>query len=149
MKQQIFNKKDFYTGLIFIFFGIIAILEARHYVMGNAARMGPSYFPSIIGIILVLLGLIISVRPLWLSGNANERIVLGPLLLVTFAVLTFTVLIESLGLVLATLPLIVISSFGHVEFNLRKVIVLYLVLVASAVCVFVYLLKIPFRVWPW
>jgi hypothetical protein len=64
-------------------------------------------------------------------------------------VLTFTVLIESLGLVLATLPLIVISSFGHVEFNLRKVIVLYLVLVASAVCVFVYLLKIPFRVWPW
>jgi hypothetical protein len=41
-KLKIRNQKDFYAGLIFILFGMIAMLEARHYSMGTAARMGPS-----------------------------------------------------------------------------------------------------------
>ena len=149
MKLQIRNRKDFYSGLIFTFFGVAAVWEARNYSMGTASRMGPGYLPYILGGILLLLGLMISVRSLWLSGEPIERIGLGPLFLVTIAVVAFTLLVDSLGLVLATLALVVISSLGYGQFSLRGVIVLYLVLVVSAVGLFVYLLKVSFKVWPW
>jgi hypothetical protein len=53
-----------------------------------------------------------------------------------------------LGLVLATLALVVISSLGGFEFRLREVFILYVVLVALAVGLFVYILSVSFRVWP-
>ncbi len=149
MKPETRNRKDFYSGLIFAFFGIVALWEARSYAMGTGSRMGPGYLPCVLGGLLVLLGLIISVRSLWLSGERMERIGLAPLLLVTVAVVAFTLLVDSLGLVLATLALVVISSLGYGKFSLRGVIVLYLVLAISTVGLFVYLLKVSFRVWPW
>ncbi len=149
MKLKIRNRKDFYSGVIFIFFGVAAIWEARNYAMGIASRMGPGYLPCVLGGLLMLLGIIISVRSLWLSREPVERIGLGPLFLVTIAVVAFILLVDSLGLVLATLALVVISSLGYGKFSLRGVIVLYLVLVISSVGLFVYLLKVSFRVWPW
>ncbi len=50
------NPKDFWTGLIYIFFGSSAIFIARDYAMGNAFRMGPAYFPTVLSIILILIG---------------------------------------------------------------------------------------------
>jgi hypothetical protein len=134
--------------LIFIFFGMVAMLEARNYSMGTAARMGPGYLPYILGGVLILLGLMISARSLWLSGEAIEPIVLRPLLLVTISVVAFTFMVGPLGLVLATLALVVISSLGCFEFRLREVFILYVILVALAVGLFVYILSVSFRVWP-
>ncbi len=127
---------------------MIAMLEARNYSMGTAARMGPGYLPYILGGILILLGLMISTRSLWLSGEAIEPIVLRPLLLVTISVVAFTFMVGPLGLVLATLALVIISSLGGFEFRLREVLALYLGLVALAVGLFVYVLSVSFRVWP-
>lgn len=50
LKLKIWNRKDFYAGLLFLFFGVVAILEARNYAMGTAARMGAGYFPYILAI---------------------------------------------------------------------------------------------------
>lgn len=116
--------------------------------MGTADHMGPGYLPNVLGVILILLGLIISGRSLSLSGETMEPIALRPLLLVTLALLAFTFFVQPFGLVLATLSLVVISSLGSSEFRLREVVLLYLVLAVLAVGLFVYLLKIPFRVWP-
>lgn len=148
MKPKIFRAKDFYAGLIFTFFGIVALWEGSHYAMGTAGRMGPGYIPNVLSVILILLGLIISGRALWLGSERIDPIVLRPLVLVTIAVLAFTFLVQPLGLVLATLALVGISSIGSGEFRLREAVLLYLVLVVLAVGLFVYLLKIPFRVWP-
>lgn len=148
MKLKIFRAKDFYAGLIFTFFGIVALWEGRHYAMGTAGRMGPGYVPNVLGVILILMGLIISGRSLWLGSETIEPSVLRPLVLVTVAVLAFTFLVQPLGLVLATLALVGISSIGSGEFRLREAALLYLVLAVLAVGLFVYLLKIPFRVWP-
>ena len=146
--KKIHSSKDFYAGLIFTFFGIFAIIEARRYTMGTAASMGPGYFPLILGGVLILFGLIISVRSLWSSEEALKPLALRPLLLVTIAVLAFALLVEPLGMVLAILPLIIISSLGGWEFRLREVAVLYLGLVVLAVGLFVYGLGLSFRVWP-
>ena len=50
------NPKDFWIGLIYIFFGSSAILIARDYSMGTAIKMGPAYFPTILGGLLLTVG---------------------------------------------------------------------------------------------
>lgn len=148
MKIKIRYRRDFYSGLIFIFFGALAVLIARYYPMGTAVRMGPGYFPTILGGALALLGLIVSARSLWLSGEAIKLLALRPLVFVLGATLAFAYLIEPLGLVLATLALVIISSLGGWGFRLREVALLSLVLAVLAVGLFVYGLGLPFNMWP-
>ena len=145
---EIRNSKDFYSGLIFIFFGVLAIGIARDYPMGTAVRMGPGYFPTILGGSLALLGLVVSARFLWLSGEAMEPWALRTLLFVLGATLAFGFLIQPLGLFLTTLLLVVLSCLGGWKFRLREVAILSLGLAALAVGLFVYALGLPFNVWP-
>lgn len=60
--MQIKNGKDFWAGLMYVGFGVAFVLVARNYAMGSALRMGPSYFPTWLGGILVILGAIIVAR---------------------------------------------------------------------------------------
>jgi hypothetical protein len=57
-------------------------------------------------------------------------------------------MVRSLGLVLATLALVVVSSLGGWEFRLREVTILAFVLTGVAVALFVYSLGLPLSVWP-
>ncbi len=148
MRIRIRNRKDFYAGLIFIFFGVSAMLVARGYPMGRAARMGPGYFPYLLGGTLALLGLVIAARALWISGEPIKPWALRPLLLVLGAVLAFAFLVQPLGLVLAILALVFISCLAGWEYCLHEAIVLSLVLTALTVVVFFYGLRLPFNVWP-
>ncbi len=149
MKIGMRNSKDFYAGLVFIFFGLLAVSVARSYPIGTAARMGPGFFPTLLGSILALLGLVLTARAL-LWGNAESigGLAFRPLLLVLGAVLAFALLVQPLGLVLATLVLIVTSCLGGRDFCLREVTVLSLILTALVVGVFVYILGLPFNMWP-
>jgi hypothetical protein len=52
------SAKDFWTGLIYIFFGLSAVLLATDYGMGTAIKMGPGYFPIVLGALLTLIGII-------------------------------------------------------------------------------------------
>jgi hypothetical protein len=145
---KIRNGKEFYAGLIFIFFGGLAVLLARRLPMGTAMRMGPGYFPTMLGAMLVLLGVIICARGLWLREEGMKPWLLRPLLLVLGAVLAFAFLIDSFGLLTAGLALITISSLGSGECRPWEVAVLSLVLVVLALGLFVYGLGLPFKVWP-
>jgi hypothetical protein len=145
---RIRNRKDLYAGLMFLFFGFLTLTFSWTYPLGTAARMGPGYFPFILGCILASLGIIIAVHSLWMSGKEIEPCFPRPLVLITSAVLSFAVLVERFGLVLAVLGLVVISSLAEKGFRLRKVVVLFFVLAATGVGVFVYSLRLPFKVWP-
>lgn len=146
--MKIHKSKDFFAGVLFIIFGVSAVFIAQAYRMGTAVRMGPGYFPTLLGSVLTILGFIIAVRALWLNGAMIKLETLRPLLLIPAAVLAFSFLVQPLGLVLACLALVVIGSLGGWEFRLREVAVLYVVLVLLTVVVFVYGLKLPFKVWP-
>jgi len=141
MKIEIRSRKDFGTGLIFVFFGAGAMFMSRHYPMGTVMRMGPAYFPSILGGLLALLGLAIALRGLYVRGEAPTPLALRP-------VVAFALLVQSLGLVLAVFALVVISCLGGLDFRLREVAILYLVLAALALGLFVYGLGLPFKLWP-
>ena len=60
--RSIHNPKDFWSGALFIAIGIATIVLGSRYTLGTAARMGPGYFPRILGILLIALGGILAVR---------------------------------------------------------------------------------------
>lgn len=148
MKIKIRNSKDFYTGILFIFFGILAVLISRAYPMGSAMRMGPGYFPLLTGGCLSLLGLVVVFRALRISGEPIKGLRIRPMMLVLGGVLAFALLVQPLGLVIAVLVLIIISCLGGWGFNVLEITFLCLVLATLAVGLFVYGIGLPINVWP-
>ena len=49
--MKIANGKDFWAGLMFVAFGLAFMFVARNYAMGNAVRMGPAYFPTVLAVL--------------------------------------------------------------------------------------------------
>jgi hypothetical protein len=148
MKIKFNKSKDFFAGLIFIFFGIAAICLAQEYPMGSARRMGPAYFPSIVGGALAIFGFVILARSLWSLSEPVRLPTLRPLIMITGTVVGFALLLKPLGLVLALFVLILISCLGGSQFRLREVAILYILLVLIAVTFFVYGLGLQFSLWP-
>ncbi|MCX7142149.1 MAG: tripartite tricarboxylate transporter TctB family protein [Proteobacteria bacterium] len=85
--MQIKNGKDFWAGLMFIGFGLAFVLIARNYPMGSAVRMGPAYFPTVLGGMLAVLGAMVFFRAFVSKFNEPLKVFLfRPLLLVGSAV---------------------------------------------------------------
>ena len=148
MKIKFSQGKDFIAGLIFFFFGIAAIWLARDYPMGSARRMGPAYFPTLIGGALAILGLIISARSIRRLSEPVRLQALRPLIMITAGVVGFALLLKPLGLILALLVLILIGCLGGSQFRVREVAILYIILVLIAVIFFVYGLGLQLSLWP-
>jgi len=62
MKPDLRNNKDFLAGILFVVVGALALVVASGYPMGAAARMGPGYFPTVLGAILILFGFCVLAR---------------------------------------------------------------------------------------
>src|SRR5215831_18625526 len=137
------HPKDFCAGLIFIAFGIAAI------VVGNNYALGPGYFPRILRILLILLGTALSLRALRLQGSAVPAWKWRPTLIVLGSVVLFGLIVTHLGLVLSTILLIVLSSAASHEFRPVESLVSSILLAALAVGVFVIGLKLQLPIWPW
>ncbi len=144
--------KDFWSGIMFLAFAAVALLAARGYSLGSAGRMGPGYFPMLLGGVLGVLGLILVVRSLLIEGgNESEsvaRLHLVPLVVTTLSVCLFGLALERLGLVAAVIIVIGVSALASRESRLIETSALALVLAAFSVGVFVYALRLPLPVWP-
>ena len=143
------HPKDFYAGLIFVGFGIAALVVGSNYTMGSAARMGPGYFPRILGILLIVLGSALALRALRLQGAAIPRWKWRPTLTVLGSVVLFGLIVNTVGLVFSTIALIVLASSASPEFRPKESLVSGALLAILAVCVFVIGLKLQISVWPW
>jgi putative tricarboxylic transport membrane protein len=143
------HPKDFFAGLIFIAFGLAAIIIGSNYSLGSAARMGPGYFPRILGILLLVLGSALSLRALKIKGDPIPRWPWKPMLIVLGSVIAFGVLVNYIGLVLATIGLVFCSSAASHEFRPREALVSGVLLATLAVGVFIYGLSLQLPTWPW
>ena len=142
------HPKDFFAGLLFIAFGVAAIVIGSNYALGTAARMGPGYFPRILGLLLIALGLALALRALRLDGSPIPRFVWRPLLVVLGSVLAFGLMVNHAGVVVSTIFLIVAASAASHEFRLRESLISGVALAALAVGVFVIGLKLQLPIWP-
>lgn len=147
--MKIKSPKDFWAGLMFIGFGLFFTITAQlSYQMGSAVRMGPAYFPTVLGGMLAILGAIVMIDSFVLTGEKVAKFHFRPLLFILASSLAFAYLLKPLGLVLASVALIFISAYGGHEFKWKEVAWIALVLVIASVLVFVKGLTLPFPICP-
>lgn len=146
--MKIKSPKDFWAGLMFIGIGLFFMIGARNYELGSAARMGPAYFPTMIGGITAVIGVILFFQSLVVKGASVSAFPLRLLFFIILSLLVFAYLLKYVGLILDLALLIVISAFAGHEFKLKEVLLLSAILVIMSVFVFVKGLKLPFPLWP-
>jgi hypothetical protein len=147
---RIKNFKDFYTGLLFLLFGAIFTWGAIRYDMGTAAKMGPGYFPFILGGLLTILGTIVFIRSL-VSASADSRvgrIFFKPGVLMFGSIAAFALLLRTAGLVIAIFAIILLSSLASSESRLKETLISAVMLCLASLAVFVYGLNLQIPVWP-
>src|SRR5207249_8596630 len=95
---KIREPKDFWAGVMFFAFGVAAIVIGSAYPIGTAARMGPGYFPRILGILLIVLGAVLSLRGLRTPGSGITFGSFVPMLVVLGSVVLFGLTALKIGL---------------------------------------------------
>lgn len=149
MNNKIKSTQDFWTGLFFLVFGMATVVLSRKYNLGTTARMGPGYFPTMLGVIMAGIGAFVFGRSfLSPAGGQITPLNVGLLSRLLLSIVAFGFLLNPMGLFVAAFVTIVISSWAGPEFNLGEGIVLALALTASSWLVFVYALKQTMPVWP-
>ena len=148
MSVRIRSPRDLFAGALFVSFGLCAVLVGRDYPMGTALRMGAGYFPFVLGMLLLLLGMVICINSLVVSGDKLDSFGLRPLLLVLLSIGAFAVSVDSLGIVVATVLMTFISAAASPQSRWREVIVLALGLLGLSVGAFAYGLGLPFKLLP-
>ncbi|SNS56118.1 Tripartite tricarboxylate transporter TctB family protein [Noviherbaspirillum humi] len=148
--MRIKNQKDFWAGIMFLAFGAFFSGFGVTYNIGTAARMGPGYFPTMLGVLLMILGIVVSIGGT--SKNAPEEKVAKfdwPILfLILGAVVLFGILLPILGLVVSLVLLVIISSYASHEFKWVAAILNAVVLTIMSYVVFAWALKLQFPLWP-
>jgi hypothetical protein len=139
--------------------GIGFAVGATSYEVGSAARMGPGYFPLMLGVLLAILGAIIILQSFTKGGPGGDKIgafAWRPLGFVLGANLAFGALLVGLpsigfppmGLIVAIYALVLIASFAQPGFQLRSTLILATLLAAGSYVAFVKMLSLQFPVWP-
>jgi len=147
--MKIKSPKDFWAGLMFMGFGAFFLVWAViHYQMGTAVRMGPAYFPTMLGGLLAVLGLFVLLGSFAIEGPPVPEFAFRPLILISVGCVLYGYLMKPLGLVGATAALVYVSALGGHEFNWKEATVLYVILILFSYLVFVKGLTLPFPVWP-
>jgi drug/metabolite transporter (DMT)-like permease len=150
MKHLIKNPRDFWAGVMFLVLGGLFAGIALTYKLGTAARMGPGFFPFVLGAILAGLGiaiLVIAMRPKN-AGPAVDKFHWGPVFWVLMPIVVFGVGLKIAGMIVMGFFVVIVSSIGSEEFKLRPTIFLAIGLVIFCSLAFVAGLKLPIPLCP-
>ncbi len=157
--MQIKSERDFFAGLMFMAVGGAFAWGATSYTVGTGARMGPGYFPLLLGVVLALLGAFIVFESLVVDTEDGEKIgkfAWKPLGFIIGANLAFGVLlgglpsvgIPAMGLIVGIYALVFIASLAGDQFRPKEIAILATILAIMSYLAFIKLLKLQFQVWP-
>ena len=150
MLRALVHKRDFYAGTLLIFFGCVAIIGARQNPFGTLMHMGPGFFPTVLGVILIGIGILVAAmslgslhepdsilpeRPEWWGWTC---IIAGPI--------AFMILGEYGGMAPATFACVFISALGDRTATWKSSFLLALGVTVFGCLLFSYVLKIPFPI---
>ncbi len=157
--MKIKSQKDFLSGLMFTCVGMAFAIGATNYNIGSGARMGPGYFPLVLGTLLAIGGGVVMLGAI-ASGPSDGapvgKIAWKPLVLVIGANLLFGLLlgglptmgVPALGLMVAIYALVVMSSMAGPRFSLKSALILATLLAVGSYVTFIIGLSLQFQVWP-
>ena len=153
------SQKDFFCGFMFVVVGVAFAWGATSYKVGEGARMGPGYFPLLLGVLLAVLGGVITFKAMVIETEDGDKIgswAWKPLLFIIAGNLLFGLMLgglpsikfPSFGLIVAIYVLTVVAAMAGDEFKLKEVLVLATILAVMSYLAFILLLKLQFPVWP-
>jgi hypothetical protein len=147
------KNKDLLAGIMFIAIGVIFFVGAYNYQMGTTARMGPGYFPRILGGVLAALGIVIAAVGLKNQAKWAETSGIGwtwmPVILVTAAVVIFGFALPTLGIVASIVLLIAIAGSAAHDRNYRELAMIAVIMCLFCSAVFIWGLKLQMKLFPW
>ena len=157
--MNIKSQKDFFSGLMFMGVGMAFAWGASTYTIGNGARMGPGYFPLVLGVLLAILGIAITFTALVVETEDGDKVgkfAWKPLFFIITANLVFgacigglpSIGLKPLGLIVGIYLLTYIASHAGEEHKFKEVAILATILAALSYVAFIVLLKLQFPVWP-
>jgi hypothetical protein len=144
MKIPLYKNKDFLAGLMFIVIGSTAMIIARDYPFGSALRMGPGYFPSVLGGILVVFGIWTLVIGLMRQEPVKRTWSVRALIVLPITALVFGYMMENAGFVPALLVLTIMSALASPKFKWVEQSILAVGLTVLSVGLFIYGIGLPY-----
>ena len=157
--MNIKSQKDFFCGLMFMGVGTAFAWGATTYNVGEGARMGPGYFPLMLGILLAIIGMAVTFFSLVIETAEGDKIgkwAWKPLFFIIAGNVVFGILLGGLpginlppmGMILAIYALTFITSMAEAGWKFKTTLILATVLAIGSYVAFVVALKLQFPVWP-
>lgn len=142
-------RQELLAGASVVLLAVVVLGVAAGYPLGTLARMGPGMFPLVSGIILLLIGIGICIQALAGAEADAEPVSLRPILAVFSGLTAWAVLAPWLGLVPATVTLVVATSLARPGASWMGIIVTSALLSAFGTLIFVYGLGVRLSVLVW
>ena len=157
--MKIKSQKDFFAGLMYLVVGVAFAIGATEYNIGTGARMGPGYFPLILGVLLGILGALIAFKATLSGPDDGDPVgkwawrqifyILGANFVFGILLVGIPSLgIPGFGLIVAIYGLVIIASFARKEIQIKETLILATILAIGSYAVFVWALNLQFPVWP-
>ena len=157
--MNIKSQKDFFSGLMFMGIGGAFAWGATAYSLGTGARMGPGYFPMLLGVMMTVLGAIITFNSLVIERAGGDKIgkwAYKPLVFIIAANLIFgvclgglpSIKLPAMGMIVGIYALTFIASMAEAGWKVKTTFILATTLAVISYVAFVKILKLQFPVWP-
>lgn len=144
MKIALYNNKDFWAGIMLIATGAASIFIARGYPFGSTMRMGPGYFPSMLGGIVTLFGIYVMISGLRRAEKITVHCSARALIVLTFSLVAFGVLMTHAGFIPAMAVLVFGSASAGRDFKFVEILLLTVILTVLSVAIFIWGLGLPY-----
>ena len=157
--MRIKSQKDFFGGLLYVVIGGGFAIGSTNYTIGDSARMGPGYFPLLVGILLAILGAVIVFKSLVVEtpdGDPIGKWAWKPLIYIILANFLFGILlggmpslgIPAMGMIVGIVVLTIIAAMAGHEFKLHEAVILAIILAIGSWVTFIWGLNLQLQVWP-
>jgi len=141
------DTRDIIGGFALVAIGLFAALHAQRYELGELQAMGPGYFPTALGILLIIFGLFIAIPAFFREGTSIHP-EWKSLIWVLLSIVIFAVALRTAGVIIATILSVLAASIpSKISWKVRIILALCIALIIYAVFIFGLGMILP--VWPW
>ncbi len=155
--RELMGKRDFYAGGLMLLLGLGIALKGATYRPGTLMHMGPGFFPTALGVLLIILGITIAATALSPSAEGDDHsesilpdhpqwwgwfcILMSPVLFIFFG--------RYFGMAPGTFACVTIAACGDKQATWKSTIVLATVVTVFGVGLFSYFLQVPMPIFSW
>lgn len=140
--------RDLYGGLALVMLATVALIASSDLPGQRGFAFGPGTAPRLFSFLLAALGAAVALSGVFAEGPPIEKYKIRGPFFVIIAILAFALIIRQLGLVPSTFLAFMISIIGSTEMRWIESLIAAVAMTLFCVLLFVYLLNLPFQLWP-